>query len=165
MNLIVAAYISLQITVVAWFDFKTLKISNLWTILNFILYLLFPLLFPGIYTYELSTWFIPILFIIVGFALFKLNIMGAGDSKYLFSLFLLIPQKHHELMLLLLLQLTCAIGFILLSWRIITKWDEFKLVFVSGVGSFKSIMGSRFTYAPVIMLSWFLFLYMVGVQS
>lgn len=164
MNLIVAVYISLQISVVAWFDFKTLKISNLWSILNFVLYLLCPLILPELYSYQLSTWFIPVLFIIVGFVLFKLNIMGAGDSKYLFSLFLLIPPQHHDLMLLVLLQLTCGVGVIMLSWRIISKWEEFKLIFVSGVGSFKSIMGSRFTYAPVIMLSWFWFLYEVGVQ-
>ncbi|PIP90887.1 MAG: hypothetical protein COW01_00970 [Bdellovibrionales bacterium CG12_big_fil_rev_8_21_14_0_65_38_15] len=164
MNLIVAIYISMQICVVAWFDFKTLKISNLWTIFNFVLYLLFPLILPEAYTYQLSTWFIPVMFIIVGFVLFKLNIMGAGDSKYLFSLFLLIPSSLHDLMLMLLLELTCGIGLILLSWRIISKWEEFKLIFVSGVGSFKTIMGSRFTYAPVIMLSWFWFLFQVGIQ-
>tara|TARA_R110002049_G_scaffold49511_5_gene141612 strand:+ start:1457 stop:1951 length:495 start_codon:yes stop_codon:yes gene_type:complete len=164
MDPITAIYISLQITVVAWFDFKTRKISNLWTILNLALYLLFPFILPEVYSFKLSTWFVPLSFILVGFILFKIDVMGAGDSKYLFSLFLIIPQAKHEQLLMTLLNFTAIIGCTLLIWRLVRNAKQVKLIVLTGVGSFKDILGSKFTYAPVIMVSWFWFLYNVGVK-
>ncbi len=164
MNPVAAIYISLQIIVVAWFDFKTKKISNLWTILNFILYLIFPFLLPDVYSFKLSTWFVPLAFIFVGFVLFKVDVMGAGDSKYLFSLFLIIPQVKHEYFLMTLLSFTAVIGVILLAWRLISKAEQIKLIILTRAGSFRDILGTKFTFAPVIMLSWFWFLYNVGAK-
>lgn len=154
---LIAIYICLQIIVVAWFDFKTKKISNIWPISNIIFSLLLPWVMPEIYHYHLELWVVPLAFLIVGFVLFKLDIMGAGDSKYLFSLFLLIPQSFHENFLLKLLSVTVFVGASLLVWRICTRWSEFKLIIITRIGSLKTFLGGKFTYGPVMMVAWLWF--------
>lgn len=162
--MITVLYISFQISVVAWFDFKTRKISNIWPLLNICLYFALPLIVPEQYSYRIETWFVPLAFVFVGFILFKLDIMGAGDSKYLFSLFLIIPQALHENLLIKLLSVTVVVGAILLTWRIISQWKKFKIIILTRVNTLKSFLGGKFTYAPVILAAWFWFVTEVGVQ-
>lgn len=157
MSDLIAIYICLQIIVVAWFDFKTKKISNIWPITNIIFSLLLPWVMPEIYHYHFELWVVPLAFLVVGFVLFKLDIMGAGDSKYLFSLFLLIPQTLHENFLLKLLTITVFVGASLLAWKISTRWNEFKLMLMTRVGSLKNFLGGKFTYGPVMMVAWLWF--------
>lgn len=161
---VTAVYISIQVAVVAWFDFKTKKISNIWPIANLALFSALPFLWPSVYRHHLDVWFVPLAFLAVGFVLFKLDIMGAGDSKYLFSLFLLVPQSLHEELLMRLLEITVIVGSVLLSWRLFTRWDELKLLIMTRVGSFKELLGGKFTYAPVIFIAWLWFLYQVGIK-
>src|SRR5690606_33113567 len=144
--------------VVAWFDFRTRKISNIWPATNLLLALLLPFIIPEIYQHHWELWLVPLAFIGVGFILFRLNIMGAGDSKYLFALFLLLPQKLHENFLLKLLAVTVFVGAILLGFRIMTKWSEIKLWFYTRSGSLREIFGEKFTYGPVILVAWIWFI-------
>tara|TARA_R110000868_G_scaffold109461_1_gene297628 strand:+ start:2797 stop:3294 length:498 start_codon:yes stop_codon:yes gene_type:complete len=164
METLIASFITFQVGVVAWFDFKTKKISNIWPIANFTLYLFLPLIFENLYAYEFKTWFVPIAILAVGFALFKLDIMGAGDSKYLFSLFLLIPEPLHELLLIKLCALTIIVGAALLSYRVVSQWERFKVVVFARAGSLKSFLGGKFTYAPVILAAWLWFLIEAGLR-
>ena len=164
METLIASFITLQVAVVAWFDFKTKKISNIWPVTNFTLYLFLPFIFENLYAYEFRTWFVPISILAVGFALFKLDIMGAGDSKYLFSLFLLVPEPLHELLLIKLCALTIMVGGILLSYRVVSQWERFKVVVFARVGSLKNFLGGKFTYAPVILAAWLWFLIEAGLR-
>lgn len=160
---IVSAYISLQIAVVAWFDFRTKKISNIWPLTNLLFFIVLPFIWPSTYQHHLEVWFVPLAFLVVGFVLFKLDVMGAGDSKYLFSLFLLVPQPHHEELLMCLLMVTVIVGGTLLLWRVITRWQEFYRLIITRVGSLKDFLGGKFTYGPVIFAAWVWFLYEVGL--
>ncbi len=158
-------YITLQLGVVAWFDFKTKKISNIWPLVNLLLFILLPFLWPESYQHQLNVWFVPLAFLFVGFILFKMDIMGAGDSKYLFSLFLLIPQFLHEDLLTYLLIVTVSVGGTLLAWKMIRKWDEFKAALVLKEGRLRRLVGGKFTYAPVILAAWLWFLIETGIRQ
>lgn len=164
METMIASFITFQLGVVAWFDFKTKKISNIWPVVNFSLYLLLPLIFGSVYAYEFKTWFVPIAILLVGFVLFKLDIMGAGDSKYLFSLFLIVPEPFHELLLVKLCVLTIAVGAFLLSYKVTSQWDKFKVIVFARAGSLKNFLGGKFTYAPVIMVAWLWFIIEAGLK-
>ena len=165
MILLAAIYITIQVAVVAWFDFKTKKISNIWPLANIALFIVLPFLWPEAYRHHFEVWVVPLAFLAVGFVLFKLDVMGAGDSKYLFSLFLLVPQSLHEELLMKLLEITVVVGGSLLTWRLITRWEEFKILIMTRVGSLKKFLGGKFTYAPVIFVAWLWFLYQVGIRA
>lgn len=163
MALLVSIYITFQLAVVAWFDFKTKKISNIWPLANLLLFIALPFLWPNLYQFQLTVWVVPLAFLLVGFVLFKLDIMGAGDSKYLFSLFLLIPQSLHEELLIRLLFITVIVGSCLLSWKLLRRWGQFKHALFSREQSLRSFIGGKFTYAPVILAAWIWFVLQIGM--
>jgi prepilin peptidase CpaA len=129
-----------------------------------LLFLFLPLLWPGYYQYQFNVWIVPLAFLGVGFILFKLDIMGAGDSKYLFSLFLLIPQNLHEELLIRLLFITVCVGGSLLGWKMLTRWQEFKHALITRGARMRTLIGGKFTYAPVILGAWVWFLLQIGIR-
>ncbi len=89
MNLYLFLILLLELFVVSFIDVRVKKISNLWSIAHI-------LIFAGMSIYagtlpEITHFIFPLGMIVTGFVLFVFHIMGAGDSKYLASLFLLIP--------------------------------------------------------------------------
>ncbi|MDD4973049.1 MAG: hypothetical protein PHY93_01795 [Bacteriovorax sp.] len=100
----------------------------------------------------------PVAFLIVGFALFVVNIMGGGDSKYLSSLYLLIPLGFQEIVFLYLLYTTVIVGSSLLLFNTLKNFDKIVLlVKIGDVKGIKKIFGKKFTYAPVIFIAWMWF--------
>lgn len=99
----------------------------------------------------------PVGWIAVGFLLFLLGIMGAGDSKYLASLFLVVPLEEHVSFLEKIILCTLVVGGIILCFTIIRNFREFRAYTMTAYwGGIKSKIKSNFSYAPVILLAWIL---------
>ncbi len=144
-----------QLLIVSWIDIKIKKISNLWFGLNLILGIGFHIGYPDLYPTEWTALIFPIAWLVVGFILFVLGIMGAGDSKYLASLFLIIPIEQHAVMLEKIIYSTVVVGLVMLSIKIIRDFQKIKAyAFSSYWSGLKESLRSRFSYAPVILLAW-----------
>lgn len=156
--IVVYIFISIQLLFVAYIDFKTKKISNVWMLINFIFFVVLTFVFPLSYTWSIQVFIFPMAFLFVGFSLFMLNIMGGGDSKYLSSLYLLVPLEHQEVTFVYLLYATILVGSTLLLFNILKNLDiiihHFKMRDIAGI---KRIFGKKFTYAPVIFIAWMWF--------
>jgi prepilin peptidase CpaA len=156
--IVVYIFISIQLLVVAYIDFKTKKISNMWMLINFLFFCLLTLVFPTIYIWSIQVFIFPLAFLLVGFGLFILNIMGGGDSKYLATLYLLVPLDFQEITFVYLLYATILVGSFLLLFNFLKNFDliviHFKMRDLAGI---KRIFGKKFTYAPVIFIAWMWF--------
>lgn len=116
------------------------------------------LVFPAFYKFNFVTFFYPTVFLGVGFGLFLLKIMGGGDSKYLFSFFLLVPEYYHETFFMKLIYSTIAIGLYLLIYNTIRNFDKLSVsVRIMDINGIKGVYGTKFAYAPVIAISWIAF--------
>jgi len=156
--LIIFIFLCLELLLISYIDLKKRKISNYWAILNIGLYALCLFIYPDSYKLSLATFFYPLAWILVGFFLFAVKIMGGGDSKYLFSFFLMIPEVFHEVFLLKLIYSTVVVGLFLLTFNTIAKFDTLKLAITTRNSTyFKQIYGTKFSFAPVIALSWIIF--------
>ncbi len=156
--MIVFIFISIQLLVVAYVDFKTRKISNVWILINFIFFCVLTFLFPKIYVWKIGALLFSLAFLFVGFALFIMNIMGGGDSKYLASFYLLVPLQFQENVFLHLLYTTVIVGSSLLLFNALKNFDNIiLLVKIGDINGIKKIFGKKFTYAPVIFIAWMWF--------
>jgi len=156
--LLVFIFISIQLLFVAYIDFKTTKISNLWVAINFIFFVVLTFVYPQIYVWKFSAFLFSLAFLFVGFVLFLMNIMGGGDSKYLASFYLLVPHPFQETVFLYLLYTTVIVGSSLLLFNAIKNFDNIVvLVRIGDIRGIKKIFGKKFTYAPVIFIAWMWF--------
>jgi prepilin peptidase CpaA len=152
---IIFSLILFELLVVAWIDFKTKKIWNKWIYGNLIAAMTFHLFFRSLYPLHWETLLYPVGFILIGFLLFLVNVMGAGDSKFLASLFLIIPLEFHHLFFSKLVLSTIVTGSLLLIYRIVKNGPELKAYLATGHWEgIKLTIRSRFSYAPVILLAW-----------
>jgi prepilin peptidase CpaA len=158
MPMMVFIFLSIQLLFVAYVDFKTSKISNVWLLINFIFFCLLTIVYPKLYVWSFSVMLFPVAFLLVGFTLFALNIMGGGDSKYLSSLYLLIPLEFQDIVFLYLLYTTVIVGSSLLLFNALKNFDKIVLlVRIGDVKGIRKIFGKKFTYAPVIFIAWMWF--------
>ncbi|MEC7274978.1 MAG: prepilin peptidase [Bdellovibrionota bacterium] len=156
--LVLLVFLAVELAVVSYIDIKYRKISNYWSLLNISLFVASLFVFPKFFFFSFSTFFYPLVFLGVGFFLFTLKIMGGGDSKFLFSFFLLVPEMYHELFFLKLIYSTIAIGLYLLIYNTAKNFDKLALsVKIMDVRGIKSVYGTKFAYAPVIAISWVAF--------
>jgi prepilin peptidase CpaA len=148
----------MQLLVVAYTDLKTKKISNVWFFINFLFFCVLSFIFPRIYLWQLNTFIFPVVFLLAGFILFWMNIMGGGDSKYLSSFYLLIPSAFQDTVFLYLLWTTIIVGSSLLLFNALQNFDRLLFLFrIQDLNGIKKIFGTKFTYAPVIFISWMWF--------
>ena len=146
-----------ELAVVSWIDVKIKKISNLWFFLNLFLGVTLHFFYPDFYVWEWATLLFPLGFIFGGFVLFLLSIMGAGDSKFLAALFLLIPLEQQALMFEQLIYTTLFVGCGLLTVKIARDFKIIKAYALSAYWSgLKASLKSSFSFAPVIFLAWIL---------
>ncbi len=156
MNLVLYGILLAELFVVSFIDIRTKKISNLWSIAH-------VALFAGLQIYsgewpELTHFVFPLGMIVVGFILFLFHIMGAGDSKYLASIFLLIPTPLHMPFMEKLLTVTIFVGTLLVLMKFVKSAAKIKVYLMTFYfKALKSEIHSRFSYAPVILVSWILF--------
>ncbi len=155
MKIFIYVFILLQLLIVSFIDFKHKIISNWWHVFNLCAFVLFVSI--GLLEFDWRISYFSIGFIIFGFILFNFKFMGAGDSKYLAFLFLLIPYQFHWLFFDYLLVSTIAVGSILLLIRIIKNFSKIYAFFLSRFWTaLRDIIKSEFSYAPVILLAWVL---------
>lgn len=151
-------FILIELAVVSWIDVRTKKISNLWFIFNLLLAVVFHYFYQESYPWQLTTLFFPVIWLLAGFGLYWLEIMGAGDSKYLSSLFFIIPLEHQGLMFEKIIYSTCVVGFVMLSIKFLKDFQKIKAyAFSTYWKGVKESIRSSFSYAPVIFLAWILF--------
>lgn len=156
--LVVYIFVTIQLIVVSYVDLKIKKISNIWSLLNIGLYFLLLFIFPNEYHFSLNTFIFPTIFIVVGFALFMMNIMGGGDSKYLGTLYLLIPVSTQQIVFVHLLYATILVGSTLLLYNFLKNLDKtINHLKIGNIRGVQSVFGKKFSYAPVIFISWMWF--------
>ena len=84
--------------------------------------------------------------------------MGGGDSKYLSSLYLLVPLNLQEAVFIYLLYATILVGSSLLLYNALKNLDIIVIhIRMKDVAGIKKIFGKKFTYAPVIFIAWMWF--------
>jgi prepilin peptidase CpaA len=155
---VVYVFVAIELLFVAYIDFKTKKISNMWMLINFIFFCILSFIFPTLYTWSIQGFIFPLAFLFVGFTLFMMNIMGGGDSKYLSSLYLLVPLDLQETTFVYLLYATILVGSTLLLFNALKNFDKIMVYCKSrDVAGIKRIFGKKFTYAPVIFIAWMWF--------
>jgi len=161
MSLPIYFFLLVQLLAVSYIDLRERKISNIWPALNIALFVLLLFLFPDQYKIisagklHIDQILYSIVFFVVGFVLFALRIMGGGDSKFLVSLFLIIPYSIQEKAFIHLLFSTMIIGSFLLLVNLSKHVDVILDVFKNGnLRRLKMIFGSKFPFAPVILISW-----------
>lgn len=147
----------MELLIVGWIDFKTRKISNKWIFFNAGLAVLLHFLVKDLYPFSWEILIIPAAFIFIGFFLYLINVMGAGDSKFLASLFLVIPPEFHLMFFEKLVLSTVITGATLLMLQILRNGSTLKAYFISRYwAGIKDAIRSRFSYAPVIVVAWIL---------
>ena len=155
----ISIFLFIELLVVTYFDIKIRKIFNLWTLLNLLIYPLALYLFPDLYFFNWETFIIPLSWIGVGFILFKLRIMGAGDTKYLFGFFLLIPKVYQDEILLNLIYSTIVFGGSLFIYNLYNNIDAVVVgLKLKDFSVFRKYFGKKFAYAPVILISYIWFI-------
>lgn len=158
MNSFVFGFLACELLIVALLDLKNGKISNLWPLLNIGLFMIFLVVWPAQYQWDWTRLIFPVGFIVIGFILFLMDIMGAGDSKFLASLFLLIPAEYHFSYAEKLLLVTIIVGSLLLIRTIFINRKKINAYFLSHHWrAIAALVRSRFSYAPVMFLAWMLF--------
>lgn len=154
---VVFALVLAELLAVGWIDFKTQKISNKWIFVNLGIAVVLYIFARDLYPLNWEILFFPVGFIVVGFLLFLLNVMGAGDSKYLASLFLLIPLEYQLLFFEKLVVSTIFTGSILLAFKMISERERLKAYLLSRYWpGIRDTIKSRFSYAPVVTVAWIL---------
>lgn len=155
---VLIATILVELLIVSVVDLKKKKISNIWFVLNIALAVIFHFSMKETFPFSAEMFIFPLGWILGGFLLFLLKIMGAGDSKYLASLFLVVPVEYHMVLFGKLVSSTLIVGIILVTMKIIKDFKTLKAYTLARywAGILETIR-SRFSYAPVILLAWILF--------
>ena len=145
----------IQLLIVSYGDVKDQKIPNMWSYLNLISFVILIFAYPEIYQLKFQTFFYSIVFLFVGFMLFLLKIMGGGDSKYLAAFYLLIPLNMQENAILRLLISTVIIGMFFLITNFAKSAEKITAHIKAGeTHEIKKYFGTKFSFAPVILLAW-----------
>lgn len=148
-------FLFLQLILVSVIDIKYRKISNTWFFINLSFFVSFLFIFPDIYSFNYSALKYSFGFIVVGLILFKYKIMGAGDSKFLASFYLLVPQVLQYPLFIQILYTTIAISAILFLVNVLKNFVRIKnAIFLLQPAGIKDLIGRKFTYAPIILLAW-----------
>lgn len=154
-EVLIYTFLCVQIFIVALYDIKYKKISNQWSILNISLFVAFLFLFPESYQLSMDTVFYSLTFLALGFVCYMLRLLGGGDSKYLFSLFLLTPYVWQDRLFYFLLISTMVIGGFSLLTSFVQNFEKImvyaKSGYAKGIGE---CLGNKFPYAPVILMAW-----------
>ncbi len=151
-------FLFIELAAVAWIDYRYKKISNIWPLLNIIVFLFIIFSMKEVLVISWGSFYYPLIFFIVGFFFFTLRIMGGGDSKYLASFYLLIPVGYHENFLYCLLYVTITLGLVQFIYNtyigrhFISDFIKYKNAIY-----LKKCYGKKFPFAPIIFLSWIIF--------
>ncbi|RLA65253.1 MAG: hypothetical protein DRQ88_02930 [Epsilonproteobacteria bacterium] len=148
-------FLGIELLIVGYIDFTKKKISNVWPILNFLIFIVVAIFFRDNFFVGWEHFLFPLGILAVGFVLFLFKVMGPGDSKFLFSLFLLLPLPDQKIMFLCLIYITISIGSILLLMHLIQNFGKIIMAFKTySFAPLKGAFGTKFSFAPLILLAW-----------
>jgi prepilin peptidase CpaA len=157
MSLFIFILIFVQLIFVSLIDIKHKKISNQWIYFNVALTAILWIAYPENYAVTGQKFLYSLTFFFVGFILYLLKIIGAGDSKYLASLYLVIPIQWCEIALYSLFLSTIMIGGFVFFTTVVKKFDQLWVSLLArDFGEVAKLLNNRFSYAPVILVSWML---------
>lgn len=148
-------FILVELVVVGIIDIRSKKISNIWSIFHIALAVVFYFSFDYLFPFSWEIFIFPGIFLLGGFFLFLIEIMGAGDSKYLATFFLLIPIEYQLLFFEKLILSTIIIGLLFFCIKVFRTRKIISAYLINGYWmGIKNIIKSRFSFAPVIFLAW-----------
>lgn len=148
-------FLLIELLAVTYLDILYKKIANIWSILNITTFLIFTIIFSESYKINFHTFYFSLVFFVVGLFLFAIRIMGAGDSKYLVSFYLLVPVHLHEEAIISLLYSTCLVGGASFVYNLFINRELIAKSFQRrDLKMFRSQFGKKFAFAPVILISW-----------
>lgn len=148
-------FILIELCIVAYLDLKYRKIRNIWIFLNIVISIVLFIIFPSLYLFKIESFQFSIVFIFVGFMLYMMKIMGGGDSKFLSSIFLIIPLDLQDGAFSALLISTICVGFIVFVRNFVSNFPKIVESFRnSDLAGVKSCFGTKFAFAPVILIAW-----------
>jgi prepilin peptidase CpaA len=156
--MLIYIFIFVELLAVAYFDLKQKKIYNVWAIINLLAFGLTLYSYPHFYFFKMETFIFSLVFLGVGIVLYALKIMGPGDTKFLFSFFLLIPITMQDDFFFCLAFVTIVVGLSMLMTNLIE--NRSKLFHFFKTGDFfplKQTFGKKFPFAPLIFISWMWF--------
>jgi prepilin peptidase CpaA len=147
--------ISMQLLVVSYLDIIGGHIRNYWSLINIFFSITLYILFPQYFFFSAEKAVYISVFLFVGFVLYLLKIMGGGDSKYIASLFLIMPGQWHEEFMEALIISTLIVGTFSLVTNIARNNESLKLAIMT-MDSPKifQALGGKFPFSPVILISW-----------
>lgn len=151
-------FLFIELLFVGILDFKYKKISNYWHVVNIALFVFLLFSFPNLYQLSWQTFFFPLVFLLVGYLSFLIKLVGAGDTKFLFGLYLLIPYPLHEEAFLCLAYTTVVVGLFLFFQNTVKNFDRILVAWkTKDTSLIKGVYGKKFSFAPVIFISWIWF--------
>ncbi|OFZ25095.1 MAG: hypothetical protein A2381_14255 [Bdellovibrionales bacterium RIFOXYB1_FULL_37_110] len=160
MKLTIVIFVLIELIMVSYLDFRDKKISNYWIILNLAITVLFYLFLSEIYIFDWNIFLYPVSFLILGFILFAINLMGAGDAKFLFSIYLMLPLEIHDEYFTSLLVTTIFVSIFNLLFRAYNRrvmiYHEYLMRNYKNI--MRAILGKKMPFAPVMMIAWVLFI-------
>ncbi len=157
LKILIYSGILLSLIFVAWIDFRHKKISNNWSIFNLIAFVGL-VSFSPLHHLSFELFVYPGILLLSGFVLFTLKVMGGGDAKYLATLFLLLPIEWQSPFFELLILSTALVGCMLIIVNILRNYSMvIKELRNRNLEGLRSCFGTRFSYAPVILLAWLWF--------
>lgn len=148
-------FLFIQLVFISYFDIKYKKISNKWSLINIVFFIICLIAFPKVYPISLKILFIPFVIFIVSFALFTMKIMGAGDSKYLTVFYLMVPVVNQEESFWILTVVTIIVGVAIFLYNLIKNLGKIIEAFKqSDINGIKVVFGTRFSFAPIVLIAW-----------
>lgn len=155
MILIIFIFLLIELSLVALTDIRYRKIKNSWSLLNLVMGVSSFIFIPQHYPFIFEAFQFSLVFIIVGFLLYLMKIMGGGDSKFLATFFLVIPYNLQENFFYYLLIGTIIVGLVFFLKSVIqNRVLLFRSFVVGDIQGVKNCFGTKFAYAPVILMAW-----------
>lgn len=149
-------FITMELLAVSYLDIMTRKISNNWVFLNILVFIALLFIFPKEYSFKAETFLFSFLLLTVGLIFFKFGIMGAGDSKYLSSFYLLIPLPKQEEVFSYCIYTILIGGSFILFFNTVRNFDKIIAVLrrLEDIRILKGVYGKKRPFAPFILVSW-----------
>jgi prepilin peptidase CpaA len=161
---IVYYFMLVELLAVSWGDIKTKKIPNVYSILNLIVFAILLFMFESHYFFVWQTFIYSFIFLGVTFVFFLLGIMGGGDAKFLFTYFLIVPFGMQDEAFNFLLLSTIGVGTSFLIMNIYkSRVGIKKALNEREFEDLRKYFGTKFSFAPVILCSWIVIGWKLGL--
>ena len=147
-------YIFVELLFVSIIDYRSRKVSNWWSVVHLAIFSVITL-FLSINPWSWEGPVYASVFLAIGFALFSLNIMGAGDVKFISTLFLLIPAQFLFPFFINMLYATILVGSTLLTFSLVKHYNGIiSAIAHRDVKTAWAFFGSKFAFIPIVFMAW-----------